>query len=61
MKLTKKQIEIIRNNTPEELKGTQTTLDEELGTFQKAGANWSYHAGWTYDGQLVVTVYGEII
>ena len=69
MKLTKKQIDTIRANTPECLKGQQITSvgirGDELGYFQKAAANWAYIAqyvtatnGATY---LVVTQFGEII
>ncbi len=61
MKLTKKQIDIIRAHTPEELKGTQTTISQTLGYFQPYEANWSYLAGWTYDGVLVVTRFGEVM
>lgn len=60
MKLTKKQIDLIIEHTKKELKGTQTSLMECLGYYQKSGANWSYIAGWTYDSDLVVTVFGEI-
>ena len=69
MKLTKKQIDTIRANTPEWLKGQQITnagrMGDELGYFQKAAANWVYIAqyvtltnGATY---LVITQFGEII
>lgn len=61
MKLTKKQIDAIRAHTPEELKGKQVHLAETLGHFQKSGANWSYIAGWTYDGALVVARFGEVL
>lgn len=59
--LTKKQIETIRRHTPEALKGTQVMICETLGYFQPAGANWSYRAGWTRDGILVVTRFGEVM
>ena len=69
MKLTKKQIDTIRANTPKWLKGQQITSagirGDELGYFQKAAANWAYIAQYvtltnsaTY---LVVTQFGEII
>lgn len=63
MKLTMKQIQQIMKHTPAELKGKQVgdALREELGTFQKQDANWSYHAGWLSDGTLVVLRYGEIM
>ena len=60
MKLTKKQIDIIINHTPEELKGTFKTIVCELGYFMKAETNWAYHAGYTADGFLVVTVFGQV-
>lgn len=60
MKLTKKQIDTIIENTKKELKGTQQSLHTELGYYTKSCANWSYCAGWTYDGELVVTVFGEV-
>jgi len=61
MKLTRKQIEAIRSHTPEKLKGKQVRIAETLGTYQKSGTNWSYIAGWTYDGELVVTAFGEVM
>lgn len=61
MRLTKKQIEIIRENTKAELKGKQATLYTILGYYQPSGANWSYQAGWTYEGDLVVVRFGEIM
>lgn len=59
MKLTRKQIELIKANTKPELKGKAKTIDVLLGHYTKAGANWSYLAGWTKDGELVVTVFGD--
>lgn len=61
MKLTRKQIEAIRDHTPDDMKGKQVRIDEVLGTYQKSGANWSYIAGWTYDNVLVVTMFGEVM
>ena len=61
MKLTKKQIETIRANTREELKGYHQALRQTLGYFTPYGANWSFCAGWTYEGDLVVTRFGEVI
>lgn len=60
MKLTYKQIEIIIKNTKKELKHKQISINEILGTYTKAGANWSYKAGYTANGDLVVTVFGEV-
>lgn len=61
MKLTKKQIEIIRKQTPAELKGTQPSIIQTLGYFMPSGANWSYKAGFTFDGVLVVTLFGTVV
>ena len=61
MRLTKKQIDIIILKTKKELKGKQTSLCNILGTYTKSGANWSYIVGWTYDGDLVVTRFGEVL
>lgn len=61
MKLAKQQIDAIREHTPSELKGKQVSLLDELGHYRKPSANWSYRAGWTRDGILVVTVFGEVI
>ena len=58
MKLTKKQIEIIIAHTPVELKGTYPAIIANFGYFMKTDANWSYRAGYTSDGYLVVTVFG---
>ena len=60
MNLTKKQINLIIENTKKELKGTQKSITKILGYFQKSGANWAYNAGWTNDGDLVVTVFGQV-
>lgn len=69
MKLTKKQIEIIRQNTPAELVGKQrATINAEylgeFGYFRPSNANWAYIAGYIkYNGQplLIVTQFGEIM
>lgn len=61
MKLTKKQIKIIIEQTKKELKGTQKSICKTLGYFQPLGANWSFVAGWTYEGDLVATRFGEVI
>ena len=61
MKLTKKQIEIIREQTPAELRGTRPFIIQTLGYFMPSGANWSYIAGFTFDGVLVVTRYGAVV
>ena len=61
MNLTKKQIELIIENTPEELKGYYESIKTILGSFRPAGANWCWVAGWTCEGQLVVTRFGEIM
>lgn len=69
MKLTRKQIEIIRKNTPTELVGKQRQSANvfylgEFGYFQPAGANWSYIAELVkYNNQplLIVTSFGEIM
>lgn len=60
MKLTRAQIELIREHTPKELKGQFLRIETTLGHFQKAGANWTYKAGWTADGQLIVTAFDEV-
>ena len=69
MKLTKKQIEMIRANTPDEIKGKQVSSINEaygdtLGYYQPSQANWAYTAQYiTYKGAkyLVVTRFGEIM
>ena len=61
MKLTKKQIEIIREQTKKELKGTHQSICTTLGWYTPSQANWSYIVGWTYDGDLVVTRFGEVM
>lgn len=60
MKLTKKQIDIIIAHTPKELKGSCPAIVADFGYYMKAGANWIYHAGYTHDGFLVVTVFGYV-
>lgn len=61
MKLTKKQIEIIRKQTKKELKGQQKSICVTLGFFHPSDANWSWVAGWTFEGDLVVTRFGEVM
>lgn len=61
MKLTKKQINIIRENTDPTLKGQHKSIWTTLGYFTPAGANWSYIAGYTVDHELVVTRFGEVM
>ena len=63
MKLTKKQIELIIENTPKTLKGQHASLDCDFGYFMEHGANWSYRVGWVKfrDGMaLVVKAMGII-
>ena len=63
MKLTRQQINIIVENTPQELKGQQMRLEIDFGSYMKSNANWSYRAGYVkHNGQmvLVVTVFGEV-
>ena len=64
MKLTKKQIDIIREHTPEALRGTQPYAIANLGYYMPANANWSYRAEYIdYNGIsiLVVTRFGEVL
>lgn len=69
MKLTKKQIEMIRRNTPAEIVGKQSaTINAEylgeFGYFIPSNANWAYIAKYIkYNGQplLIVTSFGEIM
>jgi len=58
--MTKKEVNAIIENTKKELKGKQMPICRTLGYFQKAGANWRYIAGWTCEGDLVVTVFGKV-
>ena len=63
MKLTKKQIDTIIENTPEDLKGYHTSFESDLGYFMPYGANWAYRAGYVrHNGgvALVVKVFGVI-
>ena len=60
MKLTRKQIVAIIQHTPADLKHTQATIAAPLGYFTPSNANWSYRAGWTREGVLVVTRFGEV-
>lgn len=64
MKLTKAQIDRIIKNTHPELKGQNHgsfILAEELGSYTPTEANWSFRAGWTNNGDLVVIRFGEIM
>ena len=63
-RLTKRQIQQIIKRTPAELKGTSpgsSYIREVLGAYTPVEANWSYVAGWTADGTLVVIRYGEVM
>ena len=63
-RLTKRQIQQIIKRTPIELKGTcpgSSYIREVLGAYTPAEANWSYVAGWTAEGQLVVIRFGEVM
>lgn len=64
MKLTKKQIDMIRAHTPPELKGRtdrDVQINETLGLYYRPDWNWCYQAGWKRDGHLVVTRFGEVM
>ena len=60
-KLTKKQIRAIVTHTPAELRNQPARLVDTLGYYQPSNANWSYRAGWTSDGALVVDYFGKIL
>lgn len=60
-RLTRKQINLIVENTPEHLLGTQAHIHTTFGAYSPSNANWSYVAGWTADGDLVVTRFGEVV
>lgn len=65
MKLTKKQIELIVRNTPEDLRmeSIGSSAGNELGYYQPSGANWAYHAVFIERNGyplLVVTRFGHI-
>ena len=66
MKLTKKQIDLIVSNTPENLHGqpVRGLNNGELGYYSPAGANWAYHAIFIdYNGAtiLVAVRFGHIM
>ena len=66
MKLTKKQIDLIIENTPSELHGKSvgSCAGVELGYYSPAGANWAYHAQFIdYNGVpvLVIIRFGHIM
>ena len=66
MKLTRKQIDIIIQHTPHELKGKQISSfsGDRLGSYAPSAANWAYIAQYiTHNGApvLVVTRFGEIM
>ena len=65
MKLTRKQIDMIINNTPAALKSRQIGFQGDIfGTYQISGANWSYIAVYIdYNGGrvLVVKQFGIIL
>lgn len=59
-RLSKRQIDAIIKRTPAHLKGTFPKIEETFGYYAKPETNWSYIAGWTKDGDLVVTVYVQV-
>ena len=60
-RLTRKQINLIVAQIPEELRGTQAHITTAFGAYSPSNANWSYVAGWTNNGDLVVTRFGEVV
>jgi len=57
MKLSKKQIDLIVENTPKELKGNPHAFQSDFGWYMKSNANWSYQAGFVkHNGVLVLVV-----
>lgn len=61
MKLTKKQMNAIITRTPAGLVGTFPVISETLGYYSRPDWNWGYRAGWTSDGVLCVTQFGEVV
>lgn len=61
MKLTKGQINAIIDHTPADLVGKFPWISETLGGYSRPEWNWGYRAGWTSEGVLVVTCFGEVI
>ena len=64
MKLTRAQIDLIRKHTPPALKGRtdrDVQINETLGIYTRPDWNWAYQAGWTRDGVLLVTRFGEVM
>ena len=61
MKLTKKQVNAIIAHTPRELVGKSVSIAETLGGYSRPDWNWGYRVGWTYDGVLLVTRFGEVM
>jgi len=64
MKLTKKQLDIIIENTPEELKGktlAEVGALDGIGTHYKVGANWYYTTHYVpFNGVNVLVVRGSM-
>ena len=64
MNFTQKQLEIIKEHTPDALIGKSVSLYSTLGYCMPRGANWSYHVGYVvYKGifVLVVTLFGKVL
>ena len=61
MKLTRKQTEIVRQMTRYDLAGKQVSIHTTLGYYQPSQANWCYIVGWTAEGDLVCTRFGEVM
>lgn len=65
MNLTKKQIEIIIENTPRELKGVNMAYTiADFGYYRPSYANWAYHACYIrYKGLMILVVkqFGQIV
>lgn len=59
--MTKKEMQKIIDHTTLELIGEQRTIHEYLGKYVPGGANWAYWAGWTIEGELVVTRFGIVM
>lgn len=61
MKLTRKQIELVRQMTKCWLVGKHVSISTTLGYYQPSNANWCYIVGWTSEGDLVCTRFGKVM
>lgn len=61
MNLTLKQLKIISQQMNKKLVGRQCKIFTTLGYYRPVYANWCYECGWDYNGNLIITRFGQVV